>query len=53
MKRYVRIFWERRLSRRYATPRYEKAVNGTGSGIGTVNGKKRVDDVAREVLAGK
>ena len=39
--------------RGYATPRYEKAVNGTGSGIGTVNGKKRVDDVAREVLARK
>ena len=37
--------------RGYAAPRYEKAVNGTGGNTGT--GKKSVEAVATEVLAGK
>lgn len=37
--------------RGYAAPRYEKAVTGTGGNPGT--GKKSVETVAREVLAGK
>lgn len=37
--------------RGYAAPRYEKAVNGTGGKPGT--GKKSVETVAKEVLAGK
>lgn len=37
--------------RGYAAPRYEKAVNGTGGNTGT--GKKSVEAVAKEVLAGK
>ena len=37
--------------RGYAAPRYEKAVNGTGGNPGT--GKKSVETVAKEVLAGK
>ena len=35
----------------YAAPRYEKAVNGTDGNTGT--GKKSVEAVAKEVLAGK
>ena len=37
--------------RGYAAPRYEKAVNGTSGNPGT--GKKIVETVAKEVLAGK
>ena len=37
--------------RGYAAPRYEKAVNGTGGKPGT--GKKSVETVVKEVLAGK
>lgn len=37
--------------RRYASPQYEKAVNGNGGNPGT--GKKSVEAVAKEVLAGK
>ena len=37
--------------RGYAAPQYEKAVNGNGGNPGT--GKKSVEDVAKEVLAGK
>ena len=37
--------------RGYAAPKYAKAVNGTGGTTGT--GKKNVEAVAKEVLAGK
>lgn len=37
--------------RGYAAPKYAKAVNGSGGNTGT--GKKNVDVVAKEVLAGK
>ena len=37
--------------RGYAAPQYEKAVNGNGGNTGT--GKKSVEAVAKEVLAGK
>ena len=37
--------------RGYAAPQYEKAVNGNGGNPGT--GKKRVEALAKEVLAGK
>ena len=37
--------------RGYAAPQYEKAVNGNGGNPGT--GKKSVEAVAKEVLAGK
>ena len=37
--------------RGYAAPKYAKAVNGTGGNTGT--GKKNVEAVAKEVLAGK
>ena len=39
------------LPRGYAAPRYEKAVNGTDGNPGT--GKKSVEAVAKEVIAGK
>ena len=37
--------------RGYAAPQYEKAVKGTGGNPGT--GKKSVEAVAKEVIAGK
>lgn len=48
-RRVIPLGWE--YIRGYAAPRYEKAVNGTGGNPGI--GKKSVETVAKEVLAGK
>ena len=49
VERVIPLGWE--YIRGYAAPRYEKAVNGTGGNPGI--GKKSVETVAKEVLAGK
>ena len=49
IRRVIPLGWG--FIRGYAAPRYEKAVNGTDENTGT--GKKSVEAVAKEVLAGK